>query len=58
MWKICVLMGILVVAIYAAPQAPAEDKFEPVKLRASFWFFPQLKSHFSIILCNQIEFVM
>lgn len=31
MWKIAIVMGILVVAIYAAPQAPAEDKHEPVK---------------------------
>lgn len=31
MWKICVLMGILVVAAYAAPQAPAAEKYEPVK---------------------------
>ena len=30
MWKIGFLVGILVVAIYAAPQAPAEDKYEPV----------------------------
>lgn len=35
MWKIAIVMGILVVAIYAAPQAPAaEEKFEPVK-----WIF-------------------
>lgn len=33
MWKIAFVMGILVVAIYAAPQAPAEDKHEPVN-----WF--------------------
>lgn len=32
MWKICLLLGILVIAISAAPQAPAaEEKAEPVK---------------------------
>lgn len=31
MWKIAFVMGILVVAVYAAPQAPAEEKYEPVK---------------------------
>lgn len=30
MWKICVLLGVLAVAVYAAPQAPAEEKYEPV----------------------------
>ncbi|XP_031629397.1 pro-resilin-like [Contarinia nasturtii] len=29
MWKIGVFFGILVVVVYAAPQAPAAEKYEP-----------------------------
>lgn len=32
MWKICFLLAILVITVYAAPAAPpAEEKYEPVK---------------------------
>lgn len=37
MWKICLLLGILVIAVSAAPQAPAaEEKPEPVKFNLCF----------------------
>lgn len=32
MWKIGLLIGFLAVAVYAAPQAPAEEKYEAVNL--------------------------
>lgn len=56
MWKIYFLTIILWTVAYAAPQAPAEEKAEPVKKQILFIAFFRQKTHFFSFLQYEYKY--